>query len=243
MDDMNFSLLELTLPSAEENLALDEILLKLLAAGEIPPTLRLWELSFPAVIVGRGNKLGLNVDYEACRLEQVPVIRRMSGGGTVLLGPGCFVYSLLIPFAEHPGIKESIELILSRIGRSLQLRMPADGKIELAGISDLTIGGVKFSGNSQRWNKSCCLHHGTILYDFSLDQAARLLTKPEREPEYRAGRTHLEFMSNLPLTQSEIRSAFLDEWSAEKYEYRLPLDEVRQLAREKYQDAEWNESR
>ncbi|MCA9042330.1 MAG: lipoate--protein ligase family protein [Planctomycetaceae bacterium] len=243
MQDMNFSLLELTLPTAEQNLALDEVLLRMLAAGEIPPTLRLWELPYPAVIVGRGNKLGLNVDYDTCRAERVPVIRRMSGGGTVLLGPGCLLFSLLVPFEEHPGITESIKMILSRIGDCLQQRLEGEHTIELAGISDLTIGGLKFSGNSQRWNKSCCLHHGTILYDFPLEQVARLLTKPEREPDYRSGRTHLEFMTNLPLPSAEIRSAFLQEWSAGTHEFNLPLEEVEILAQQKYQDTDWTESR
>ncbi|QDU80932.1 putative lipoate-protein ligase A [Polystyrenella longa] len=243
MDKMIFHLLESTLPSPQENLALDEILLKMLATGDIPPTLRLWELPFPAVIVGRGNKLGLNVDYDACRKEQVPVIRRMSGGGTVLLGPGCLVFSLLIPFTEHPGIKESIEFILNRIGQSLQLRLLEEDRIELAGISDLTVGGLKFSGNSQRWIKNNCLHHGTILYGFPLEQAARLLTKPEREPEYRSGRTHLEFMTNLPLEREAIRSALTEEWGASAAEYDLPKDEIRELAQQKYEDTEWTESR
>ncbi|MEZ6045181.1 MAG: lipoate--protein ligase family protein [Planctomycetaceae bacterium] len=243
MLDQNFSLLELTLPTAEENLALDEVLLKLLAQGKIPPTLRLWELPYSAVIVGRSNKLGLNVAYDACRTAGVPVIRRTSGGGTVLLGPGCLVFSLLVPFKEHPGIRESIELILGRIGNRLQQGITDSSSIQLEGISDLTIDGLKFSGNSQRWIKNNCLHHGTILYDFPLAQAAQLLTRPEREPEYRAGRTHLEFITNLSLPREVIREAFITEWSAVSTDFDLPMDEIQELAEQKYQDTNWNESR
>src|SRR5262245_19091088 len=83
--------LPLTLPDLADNLALDEALL--LAAEERPAggVLRLWEWPRPAVVLGAGCPLAQDVDEAACTAASVPVLRRASGGGTVLLGPGCLL--------------------------------------------------------------------------------------------------------------------------------------------------------
>lgn len=241
--DQGISLFEVTMETAQQNLALDELMLREVSRGELPACLRLWELPYQAVIAGRGNKLDLNVKMEACQEAGVPVIRRVSGGGTVILGPGCFVFSLYLKFPEeqHPGISEATRLVMTTMQRSLQQHVENPDNLQVAGISDLIYDGLKFSGNSQRWKKNCFLHHGTILYDFPIGLTERLLTKPEREPEYRAGRTHEQFVTNLPLSRETLREALVSTWNAYPDDRELPLEEAKQLAVEKYQDTGWNE--
>src|SRR5688572_23295776 len=97
-------LLDLTLPTPEENLALDEALLLALeqdlagGAGPPPPleTLRFWESPVPFVVLGVSGRLREEVDREACARAGVPVLRRASGGGTVIQGPGCLNFSLAL---------------------------------------------------------------------------------------------------------------------------------------------------
>src|SRR4051812_4138769 len=78
---------------APENLALDEFLL---SQGE--ETLRFWECPRPVVVVGRGGRIAEQVRVKECEEDGVEVLRRCSGGGAVVLGPGClnfsFVFSL-----------------------------------------------------------------------------------------------------------------------------------------------------
>ncbi|MCA9152002.1 MAG: hypothetical protein KDA92_22015, partial [Planctomycetales bacterium] len=82
--------LELTLPTAEENLALDEALLEEVCAGEQEhDVLRIWESPAPAVIVGRASRLSLEVNLPHCAANRIPVLRRCSGGASVVLGAGC----------------------------------------------------------------------------------------------------------------------------------------------------------
>src|SRR5437667_5341974 len=87
--------LDLTLPTAAENLALDEALLLEAEAGRGGEVLRLWEWSRYAVVLGAGCRLA-EVDEAACAADAVPILRRASGGGTVLLGPGCLCYTLVL---------------------------------------------------------------------------------------------------------------------------------------------------
>jgi lipoate-protein ligase A len=130
----------------------------------------------------------------------VPVLRRGSGGGTVLLGPGCLNYAVALPFAADPRLRDvgaSMAILLTRIGESLGVR--------LRGTSDLVWGDRKVSGNAQRRGHKALLLHGTILYDFDVETFGRYLREPERQPSYRAGRRHSQFVCNLPMAAEQIR--------------------------------------
>ena len=83
------TLLDLTLPTAAENLALDEALLDEAEASSAGcETLRLWEPKEPAVVIGRSSQAAIEVRLDACRELAVPVLRRASGGAAVVTGPG-----------------------------------------------------------------------------------------------------------------------------------------------------------
>src|SRR6266849_10384945 len=98
--------LDRTLPSAAENLALDEALLLEAEAGAGGEVLRLWEWPHPAVVLGSGCRIADDVDEGTCAADGVPLLRRSSGGGTVLLGHGCLLYSLVLRFDRHPALSE-----------------------------------------------------------------------------------------------------------------------------------------
>ena len=64
------------------NVALEEALLEAVIAQELPPLLRLWR-NEPCVVLGANRKVDDDVHLETLRSEEVPLIRRCSGGGTV----------------------------------------------------------------------------------------------------------------------------------------------------------------
>jgi lipoate-protein ligase A len=72
---------------------LDEDLLERVP-GSAPFSVRTWEPDRVAVVLGRGNSLEREVRQEACGTDGVPVLRRLGGGGAVVLSPGCVVVSL-----------------------------------------------------------------------------------------------------------------------------------------------------
>jgi lipoate-protein ligase A len=234
-------LLQRTLGSPEENLALDEALLLEAEAGRQPEVLRLWEWPRPAVVLGSGCKLAEDVDAEACRADGVPILRRSSGGGTVLLGEGCLCFSLVLALAgdERLGeIRPSYRYILGRVAEPLGL--PG---VHMQGISDLVYDGRKFSGNAQQRKRHHILHHGTILYAFDLPLVSRCLRLPARQPDYRAGRGHDDFIRNLGLPGDVIRERLLAAWQADEAQTQWPAEVVRRLVAEKYATPEWVERR
>jgi lipoate-protein ligase A len=242
-EERPIQLLELTLPTIAENLALDEALLLEAEAGRGVEVLRLWEWPTPAVIVGAGGRIAEDVDEAACQADGVPILRRSSGGGTVLLGSGCLLFSLVLAYDRSQMLREvrsSYCFILGRLRDALVDLLP---EVTCAGTSDLAAAGLKFSGNSQQRKRDHLLHHGTLLYQFDLEAVGRYLRQPARQPEYRAGRVHEAFVRNLPCDAQGLRNGLVGVWRAAMETNHWPMDLVRQLVTKKYGTMEWNRRR
>ncbi len=231
--------LDQTLPTVAENLALDEALLLAAEAGTGTEVLRVWEWPHPAVILGAGCRVAQEVDQDACYRAAVPILRRSSGGGTVLLGQGCLCYSLVLSYERSPALREiqsSYRFILERLRQAIATPWLGIGP---AGTSDLAWNQLKFSGNSQQRKRYYLLHHGTLLHGFDLRPVGRFLRMPARQPAYRQGRPHLNFLVNLPVSAEEIKQQLRRAWQAEEENRSWPEQEVRQLVRDKYSRPEW----
>jgi lipoate-protein ligase A len=204
--------LDLTLPSAPENLALDEALLEACEAGIINGVLRFWEPSEYFVVVGYANRIEREVDQPYCQKQGIPVLRRCSGGGTVLQGPGCLNYAVVLRLDQTPALQSiagTNEFVLRRNASALGALL---GPVEQVGQTDLALGGLKFSGNSQRRGKSALLFHGSLLVNLDLLMVEKCLLMPSRQPEYRRNRSHREFLLNLKLPVRTIKEALLKAW-------------------------------
>jgi lipoate---protein ligase len=230
--------ISLTLESLPESVALDEALLLEAEAvgGEI---LRLWEWSSPAVVLGSGCRLVEDVDEVACHRDGVPILRRSSGGGTVLLGAGCLCFTLVLSYQRATALGEirpSYGYILERIRTALADLAP---DMRCAGTSDLASGGRKFSGNAQQRKRKYLLHHGTLLYAFDVSRVSRYVRSPARQPDYRGGREHADFLMNLPTNAAELKQRLRAAWGADMELHAWPHDMVKQLVDEKYSRPEW----
>jgi len=236
--------LDLTLPTPVENLALDEALLDE-AEQECPgaETLRVWEPPAPLVVVGRSSRIQEEVDLEGCRRLGIPVLRRSSGGAAIVAGPGCLMYALVLSCRERPALRavdQAHRLVLDRLAGALARHLAG---VRCQGTSDLALGDRKFSGNSIRAKRDHLLYHGTILYDFPLEFIERCLLPPPRQPEYRAGRGHEAFLTNLRLEAATIRQALAAAWDAAEPCDRWPQSRTAQLVAERYGRPEWNRGR
>src|SRR5262245_45535127 len=125
-------LLDLTLGSPIENVALDEALLLEAEADRQPEVLRLWESADDAVVLGSGCKLAAEVDVAACEADGVPILRRSSCGGTVLLGKGCLCFSLVLALARDERLTEIRPSYRYVLGRA----------IEALGVTGVEIQGI-----------------------------------------------------------------------------------------------------
>jgi lipoate-protein ligase A len=231
--------LDLTLPTLAENLALDEALLLDAEDGPGGEVLRVWEWTTPAVVLGSGCVICEDVNEPRCAADGVLVLRRASGGGTVLLGQGCLCYGLVLAYEsaiELREIRSSYRYILGRVGVALAGLLP---EIEHAGTSDLAAAGRKVSGNSQQRKRGHLLHHGTLLCGFDSALVGRYLHLPQRQPNYRAGRGHAAFLTSLPAGTDELKKRLRAAWSAEFTAPGWPVERTRQLVESKYLRPDW----
>lgn len=231
-----------SLTTLAENLALDEALLLDAEAGG-PEVLRVWHWPTSAVVLGAGGRIADDVDEPACVADGVPIIRRSSGGGTVLLGAGCMLYSLVLRFDRHPALSDlnaSYRFILGQIAQALA---PLVSPVAIEGTSDLTHAGRKFSGNSQQRKRTHLLHHGTILLDFDVNAIARYLKMPLRQPEYRRHRSHADFLTNVPILANVVQEVLRRAWVADETMIDMPIEFIKRLVVEKYSRQEWTARR
>ena len=176
--------LDLTLPTPEENLALDEALLLSAESDGRAEYLRVWESPTYFVCLGKNCRVEDDVWVDNCRADGVPILRRISGGGTVLLGPGCLNFALVLLFERDRrllSVQESFNYVLSAIISNIPQLVSA----RQAGACDLVLGDRKFSGNCQRRQRTHLLHHGTILLNFAVSAVSRYVREPRRQPPHR----------------------------------------------------------
>ncbi len=234
--------LDLTLPTPEENLACDEALLEMCENQQSDEVLRLWEPAEHFVVLGYSNKIRNEINQAACKRHHIPVLRRPSGGGTVLLGPGCLNYSLILKIDQHPELKNITTTNRFVMARNLQALEPLLGPdLSIQGDTDLALGNLKFSGNSQRRKRKAVLFHGSFLLSLNFEIMESVLRLPLRQPEYRGNRTHAEFLLNLNLPPALIRERLCAIWDVEhKIESPLPTHAIEELVNTRYSKKDWN---
>lgn len=236
--------LDRTFPTIEQDLAADEALLARADDRDGPPALRLWEPPRVAVVLGATCRYREAARVDACERDGVPILRRSSGGGSVVIGPGALNVAVVLPIAALPGyaaVDTAQKVVLERLAAAIRREGP---DVRMLGSGDLTLDGRKVSGSAQRRLRRWFLVHATILYDFPLGLIGEYLGPPRREPEYRAGRDHLDFVTNLGLPRDALvraaRAAWFDDAATPA---TAEVDEtlMADLVREKFGDRGWVE--
>ena len=266
-----------TLPTPEANLAFDEALVEvadrrsldthdsdLHSNGNLDQeVLRLWELPSPCVVLGRASKWSEEVNSSACESDNIPVLRRASGGASIVAGPGCLMYSVLISYRKRPswrGLDVAHQQVMNRIRDAVQntanaFRLPL--QVDIQGTCDLTIDGRKFSGNALRCKRNWMIYHGTILVGMPLEWLTKYLLEPPRQPSYREKRSHDTFVSNalsaetkvdLRSFQRELECQLASIWNATEpwgscdWKEEVELEATR-LLNARYTSSAWHRSR
>ncbi|MEO6034177.1 MAG: lipoate--protein ligase family protein [Verrucomicrobiota bacterium] len=231
--------LDLTLPTPAENLAADEALLDYCEHAGGGEFLRVWESPEYFVVVGYANKVNVEVNREACRTRQIPVFRRCSGGGTVVQGPGCLNYSLVLDVSGNDSLQTITGTNRFIMERQRDLFLGCTEKeVEIEGHTDLVMGVLKFSGNAQRRRKNFILFHGAFLLDFDLPLIEALLKMPSKQPPYRKNRLHANFLTNLHWPASQLKNALRQSWKALEIASAIP--QIPDTLRAKYLREDWN---
>ncbi len=180
-------------PTVRENLEVDESLARTMREHS-QRVLRFWWGGPPAVVMGYGERQEQVIDTGACQLLGIEIVRRVTGGGTVLQTSGVLNYSLVMP---DPGILDLARGFRYGTDLLVALLQACGIKGQSAGTSDVVVGDRKISGNAQARRWHALLIHGTILVNFNVDLAEAVLHHPVREPAYRRRRMHREFLVTL----------------------------------------------
>ena len=233
-------LLDLTLDSPAENLALDEALLqerRIRGATErSAPPLGATRVHGRARLIFAGDGRSAARGLPAAADRGAAADERRSGRRDRAGLPDVFAATRPPPSGvagnrRDPPVRARCELVAA-----LGQLTPGVGR---RGTSDLAIGERKFSGNSLRVKRDWLLYHGTLLYRFPLRLLGQCLGSPPRQPDYRRGRSHALFVANLPLEAPPLREALARAFAADEPLAAWPEQLTARLAAEKFTDPDW----
>lgn len=234
--------LDYTCPTPEENLALDDALLEYCETHQLA-FLRTWEPNATFVVLGRSRKIQNETLYTRCTQDQIRILRRQSGGGTILQLPGCLNFSVILPINEYVECKDissTTTFILSKHQNSLKNHGIT---LDIQGSSDLTFNGLKVAGHAQRRLKKSLLFHGCFLLQTDLKKISHYLAHPQDEPAYRQKRLHKDFITNLNIPSQQLKTIIQNAWSPTNNIQTLPKEcnqTMKIIIKEKYESRSWN---
>ncbi len=180
------------------------------------------------------------MNVAACRADCVPILRRASGGASIVTGRGCLMYAAVLSYRLRPELRSldaTHRLALDTLSAALE---PFAAGIARRGTSDAAWGERKISGNSVRCKRHALLYHGTLLYDFPLELRGPLSGPAPARARLSPGRAHADFVANLPADPAQLRAALARAWHAGKPPLDWPRELVAQLVAEKYGRDDWN---
>lgn len=172
---------------------LDQSLIEAVLAGA-PAQVAVYPHRGVACVVGRGGDTWIETWPDLLRADGVALLRRRGGGCAVVLDPGNIVCSVVLPQPGVGGITSTFE----RLSEILSGGLAACGLpgVRRQGTSDLAIGDRKLGGACIWRTRGLLYYTTTILVDPSWDLIERYLPHPPREPAYRRGRRHREFLTS-----------------------------------------------
>ncbi|MBS0621034.1 MAG: lipoate--protein ligase family protein [Verrucomicrobia bacterium] len=225
---MTFHLIRLKNCSIEKQLELEEHLLRndrrnfcILNTG-----------STPAIVMGISGKKEELVDCARAKAQGIPILKRFSGGGTVIVDENTLFVTFICqkdlhPFPAYP------EPIM-RWTEGLYKGVLAHPEFALR-ENDYVLGVRKFGGNAQYIKKERWLHHTSFLWDYSPERMGCLL-HPKKTPPYRAGRSHEDFLCTLK-EQFPSKEHFLGKLVQELSSHYL-TEEWKELGKDLYSEAQ-----
>jgi lipoate---protein ligase len=147
----------------------------------------------PAIVMGISGKTEELVCQKRLRQFPLPLIRRFSGGGTVVVDENT-IFITFICEASSIAISPFPSPIMQWTAEFYQpLLDPHPFRLK---ENDYVLGERKFGGNAQSIGKNRWLHHSSLLWDFDSDRMNYLLL-PRKMPAYRHQRSHADFLCRL----------------------------------------------
>jgi len=250
---------------AARNMAVDEALLEIHAAGRTAPTLRFYRWEPPALSIGHFQAVAGEVDEAACAREGFQWVRRLTGGRAVLHWAD-LTYSVVVGEAVLSGsVLETYRLLSTGLLAGLRLlgvpaelageKLTVPRKADAACFAvpssyELLAGGKKLVGSAQVRRKNTILQHGSVLLDFDPYLLARVTGHTENTAAtaalYRQRVTSLREVLGYPPSPVDVTQALAEGFARALDISLVPgglTGEEESLAADlaaKYREADWN---
>ncbi len=208
----------------------------------------LW-INSRSILLGRNQNLYKEVNTDYTTRENIDIVRRISGGGTVFNGPGNINFTFITKRKEkNSPIAEGFEKFAEPVIMALQ-SLGADARF--TGRNDILIDGKKFSGNAQYFTRDKILHHGTLLYEIDLSEVPKALISRKEKIKDKAITSVASRVTNIrPYVKKDMDTfefreylrdfvmdyhGFSDIYIPTEYE----KEEIRMFSDSKYASPEW----
>jgi len=154
-----------------------------------------WNPDKTYIVIGRANKAESSVFTEKANRDGIVVLKRPSGGEAVILSPETIVISVKLTINNvlktHPYFKTINTHLISAL-QKLKVQ-----NLRMNGISDISVGERKILGSSIYRKSNTLFYHAVLNISESSEKIETYLKHPLREPDYRNGRSHKEFVTSL----------------------------------------------
>ncbi|MBN2746187.1 MAG: hypothetical protein JXR34_05625 [Bacteroidales bacterium] len=162
-----------------------------------PPTdgFFLWQPDKTYLILGRSNNSGEALIQSKVVEDKIDVMQRPSGGETVILSPKMLVIAAQLPITK--GITSRTYFTFCNDFIITALQNLGVQNLSTRGISDISIGEKKILGSAIYRGSDTVFYHAVLNISEDISLISKYIKHPKREPDYRNGRSHDEFVTSL----------------------------------------------
>jgi lipoate-protein ligase A len=175
-------------------------------AADGRPRVRVYRPDRVSVVLGRGSRAQTELHLDEVHADGIPLMRRAGGGCSVVLDPGNVIVVAAVPQRGLPHIRRLFAALSAWMLDGLA-RAGVRG-VHREDVSDLALGDRKIGGASLYLPRDAALYGVSLLVEPDVVRMERYLAHPPREPDYRRGRRHADFVGRL--------ADLPEQWTAER---------------------------
>lgn len=220
--------------------AAEEAICKARAQDLVSDTLHFYRRDPPGISVGYFKKVEEDVNVELCKKNNVTIVRRMTGGGTIFTDKNQLIFSIITKRQLANGIENTFKMVCNGI---IDMLKKFNIQAEYKPPNDILLNEKKISGSAQTLKKDVVLLHGTILLATDLDLMQKVLKQINLDY---ITTIEQELVNNIPTIEeikTELVKSFNKSFGVKILQDSLNQREIKMtkiLINDKYNSNKWN---